>query len=373
MVALNLILVTLEEITQIPYVALLVFVSALVWTLFLSRIFWFFQARKAGVGFLFLATLMLSSLGSPMLSNYIGYADGFAAGFLVMAVVELFRRRPLPRNLLSAVYLRAVIFLSLAMHFRTTYETLATFLVVVPAALTLLWFALSNLWPQRFIFSWRNPVTSVFFVALGSQLLSIPWRLIAGRFVRPGDYRWTTVLDTAPSARWVPTNLYSEEAGFLRVGHANFGCLNDPVRCEEIRVIEQTSSAPYTGSGNFSQEQFHEELIQSFLNHPFTYFLERTSMFFHGFFSTTGGLVGDLRIFEGLFILGGFFVAMIFLARNREAGLGGLVMAFLSIGALSGVLLFFHMETRYMFPIKFLMMVIIFLALSQRRKDTTVP
>jgi len=249
----------------------------------------------------------------------------------------------------------------------------ATFLIVVTALLALLWFVLSLLLAQRFIFRWRNPLTSVFLVALGAQVLSIPWRLIAGTFIRPGDYRWSTVLDNAPAMRWFPTDLYSEEAGFLRQGHANFGCLNDPIRCEEIRVIEQTSAAPYTGNGNFSQEQFQEELIQSFFHHPLAYFLERTSMFFHGFFSTTGGQLGDWRIFEALLLLVGFALAMFFLVKNQEAGVGGLLMAFLSIGALSGVLLFFHMETRYLLPIKLLMMFVIFIALSQRRKDTTVP
>jgi len=373
MVILNLALLSIERSTGIPYVLLLVSAVSLIWTLILTRIAWVLEKRKSGVGMAFLLVLGLSSIGHPILTVYSSYADGLAAGFMVLAVVELFRQGPWSRNRLASVYLRAVIFLSLAMHFRATYETVATFLVVVTAVLALAWFALSILLSRRFAFRWRNPVTSVFFVALVSQVLSIPWRLIAGTFIRPGDFRWTTTLDQAPSMRWFPTDLYAEEAGFLRVGHANFGCLNDPVKCEEIRGIEQTSAAPYTGGGSFSQEQFQEELIRSFLNHPFTYFLERISMFFHGFFSTTGGELGDWRIFEALLLLVGFVVAMFFLVKNQEAGLGGLLMAFLSVGALSGVLLFFHMETRYLLPVKLLMMFVIFISLSQRRKDTTIP
>jgi len=373
MVVLNLVLLLIERATGLPYVFVLVFAVSVIWTLILTRIASVLEKRKSGVGIAFLVAFGLSSIGHPMLTVFSAYADGLAAGFLVLAVVELFRQPPPSANLLAFVYLRAAIFLSLAMHFRATYETVATFLVVVTAVLALLWFVLSHLLAQRFIFRWRNPLTSVFLVALGSQALSVPWRLIAGTYIRPGDFRWTTLLDVVSSARWVPTDLYSEEAGFLREGHANFGCLNDPNRCEEIRVIEQTSADPYTGGGNFSQEQFQGELIQSFLHHPFTYFLERTSMFFNGFFSTTGGELGDWRIFEGLLLLVGFFVAILFLVKNREAGLGGLVMACLSTGALSGVLLFFHMETRYMLPIKFLMIVVIFFALSQKRKDTNVP
>lgn len=372
MVVLNLLLLLIERTTGIPYVLLLVSAVSAIWTLILTRIAQVLERRKFGVGVAFLLVLSLSSVGHPILTVWSAYADGLAAGFLVLAAVELFHEGPLSRNHLASVYLRAAIFLSLAMHFRATYETVATFLVVVTAVLALAWFALSILLSRSFVFEWRNPVTSVFIVALASQVVSIPWRLIAGTFIRPGDFRWATTLDSMPAMRWFPTDLYSKEAGFLRVGHANFGCINDPVKCEEIRGIEQTSAAPYTGGGNFSQEQFQEELIQSFLNHPLTYFLERISMFFNGFLSTTGGELGDWRIFEALLLLVGFVVAMFFLVKNQEAGLAGLLMAFLSIGALSGVLLFFHMETRYLLPVKLLMMSVIFIFLSQRRKDTTV-
>ena len=77
----------------------------------------------------------------------------------------------------------------------------------------------------------------------------------------------------------------------------------------------------------------------------------------------TGSGVGGRSFLEGL----------LFPAKNGGVGLAGLVMAFLSKGALSGALHLFHRETRYILPIRFRMMIIIFFALSQQRKDANVP
>lgn len=366
MVTVNLLLVTAEQLVRLPYVFLLVTFSALAWTLILSRIFWFFEEKRSGYGWLFVGFFLMSSLGADLLSVYIGYADALAAGFLVLSVLELSKQSPTDARAFTFMCVRASLFLSLAMHFRTTYETVTSFVLVVAVVSVLALALVSKLPGFSYTFTWKSAAPTVGFVSVGAQLLSVPWRLIAGTFVRPGDFRWTTTLDQAPGMRWVPTSMYSPEAGFLRSGHANFGCLNDPVRCEQIAAIESLSAKPYSGFGAFSQADFQSELVQSFLSLPLVYGFERVSMLVSGFFSATGGAVGDWRIFEGVFLLLGVILGFLATLKRREALSGGPWMAFLAIGSLAGVLLFFHMETRYMFPIKMLSLFIISLALTYR-------
>ena len=373
MVAVNLVLVLMERVSGVPYTFLLVSFSALAWALILSRFLWFFEKRRSGFGVLFVAFFLLSSLGSTLLPMYIGYADALAAGFLLLAVLELSERTPGRGGKDFSLYVRAAVFLSLAMHFRATYETVTSFILVVSTISVLLLVFVSQLPISGTKFSWKNPASTVFFVALGAQILSVPWRLIAGTFVRPGDFRWSTVLDQAMGMRWYPTSMYTAEAGFLKNGHANFGCINDPVRCEEIRIVEQASELPYYGGGAFTQANFQSELVESFFNFPLIYALERFSMLVSGFFSATGGTVGDWKVFEGLFLFVGVLLAFFLILKRRQGDSGGAWMAFLSIGALAGILLLFHMETRYMFPIKLLALFITFIALSHRAKKSITP
>ena len=365
MVALNLVAVTVESALSIPYLLALVILISAVWATILTRLWKILEGIAPIAGFVFLVVFLLTSSANPMVKVDFAYGDGIAAGLVGLAVAELWivKGRSVRENLKRLIYVGFL--LSGAMHLRATFETLSSFLLIVPLVIYLVWAAVSLASRNLDNFSGRRALAQVSFVAFVAQILSIPWRAFAGTFIRPGDYRWSTVLDGSWSARWVPTELYSPEAGFLRAGHANFACLNDPERCQEIALLEQGSLSPYTGNGFFTQEEFREMLLASFLETPLQWAQERFGMFFLGFFSKTGGGIGQLDVLEGLLLLMGVVFGITMLIATGQFNRAGVWISFLTAAGLSGILLFFHMETRYLLPIKLTMLVFIFLVLAE--------
>ena len=366
MATLNLVVLWMETLTRLPYMFLMVLTTALIWSLILTRIFVYFENRRFGFGFGFLLVFGLSNLFDPMVTTYILYPDALGTGFFALAALELMRATP-DRNKRSGLYLRAAFFFSLAMHFRATFETISVFLILVSLVLVLGQTLLPKVLSIR-LAPWRlEPARSVLIVGALSQLLTVPWRLIAGTFVRPGDFRWVAILDNSWGLRWTPAENFSEAGQYFVRGNGNFGCLNDPVRCEEIRVLEEISASPYSGQGTFSQDDFRDLLIQSFFEKPFTYVSERISTLLYGFFSETWTqFQGDLAILESTLLFVGIFLSMYLLARRPESDFGGVLMTVLSIAGLTGILLFFHMESRYFLPVKFLILILLFYGLSKR-------
>lgn len=365
MVAVNFVAVSIESAISIPHLLALVLLVSGIWAAILTRLWRILEGIAPIVGFVFLVVFSLTSFANPMVTVLFGLADGVAAGLVALAVAELWivKGRSVRENLKRLIYVGFL--LSGAMHFRTTFETLSSFLLIVPLVIYLVWAAVSLASRNLVNFSGRGALAQVSFVAFVAQILSIPWRAFAGIFIRPGDYRWSTVLDGSWSARWVPTELYSPEAGFLRAGHANFACLNDPERCQEIALLEQGSLSPYTGNGFFTQEEFREMLLASFLETPLQWAQERFGMFFLGFFSKTGGGVGQLDVLEGLLLLMGVVFGITTLIATGQFNRAGVWFSFLTAAGLSGILLLFHMETRYLLPIKLTMLVFIFLVLGE--------
>lgn len=365
MVALNLLAVTVESTLSIPYLLALVLLMAAIWAAVLTRLCKILGEVAPYFGFVFLLVFLLTSSANPMITVYFAYGDGIAAGLVGLAIAELWivRGRSVRDNLKRLIYVGLL--LSGAMHLRTTFETLSWFLLIVPLVAYVVWVALSHARRNIDNVASRGALAQVSFVAFVAQTLSIPWRAFAGVFIRPGDYRWSTVLDGVWSGRWRPTELYSPEAGFLRAGHANFACLNDPERCQEIALFEQGSLSPYTGNGFFTQEEFREMLLASFLETPLQYAQERLGMFFLGFFSKTGGGIGQFDVLEGLLLLVGVVIGITTLILTRQFNRAGVWISFLTAAGLSGILLFFHMETRYLLPIKLTMLVFIFLVLAE--------
>ena len=174
MVAVNLVLLLMERVSGVPYTFLLVSFSALAWALTLSRFLWFFEKRRSGFGVLFVAFFLLSSLGSTLLPVYIGYAEAIAAGFLLLAVRELSERTPGRGGKDFSLYVRAAVFLSLAMHFRATYETVTSFILVVSTISVLLLVFVSQLPISGTKFSWKNPASTVFLLGLGPKFSRCP-------------------------------------------------------------------------------------------------------------------------------------------------------------------------------------------------------
>lgn len=365
MVALNLIAVNVESLFSIPYLTALLLLVSFAWAALLTRLWKILESLSSGIGFVFLLVFLLSSLSSPMITVYFGYGDGLAAGLLGLAVAELWlvKHNSTRGNIKGVLYVGTL--LSGAMHLRATFETLSWFLLFVPLAIYLIWTLVGLLRPSISASSSKGALLQVSLVAFVAQVLSLPWRVFAAVYIRPGDFRWSTVPDYAWPARWVPDERISQEGRFLIEGHGNFGCINDPVRCAEIQQLEEASDAPYSGVGHFTNEEFRSQLVESVLQLPGLYLSERFTIYFLGFFSKTGGGIGQLAILEGLFLLVGVILGVVFLVRNDKFNRAGAWFAFLSAGGLSGVLLLFHMETRYLMPIKLVMMTFVFLVLTE--------
>lgn len=365
MVALNLIAVIVESQLSVPYLTALLLLVSFIWATLLTRLWKILESLSSGIGVAFLLVFLLSSLTNPMITVYFGYGDGIAAGLLGLALAELW----LVKNTLVRGNIKRLLYIGTllagAMHLRATFETLSGFLLAVPLVGYLIWTVLTLIRPNLSASSSRGALLQISLVALVSQVLSLPWRVFAAVFIRPGDFRWSTVPDYAWPGRWIPDERISPEGSFLIEGHWNFGCINDPIRCAVIQQLEEASDAPYSGAGHFTNEEFRSQLVESFLQFPGLYLSERFTMYFIGYFSKTGGDVGQLAVLEGLFLLVGVILGVVFLVGNNKFNTSGAWFAFLSAGALSGILLLFHMETRYLMPIKLVMMTFIFLVLTE--------
>lgn len=374
MVVVNLLVLLAEAATSIPYTFLLVATSALVLAIIFTRVLNLVWSRSRRVGTGTFVGLSLSSLFYPFASVNVGYADMLAASFLILAAVELWSVRDMSSNSARRALLRSGVYLAIAMHFRATFETLVTLMLVVGFLLWFAVFALSRIRGRDLATSLRRVAAQLTALGLFAQLLSVPWRLIAGMWIRPGDFRWSQVLDTSWGARWTPTRIWEAQGyHFLIGGRANYGCLVDGETCDFIAGSELGTAKPYSGEGFYSQSDFRDFLLQSVLANPLNYLGERLLSFFRGFFSETGAAVGSWDIPEATLLMVIFLFSFVLFARDSSLRSTGAWFSLFSAASLSAIVLVFHMETRYLLPVKLSMLVFCAMVLAdfseQRKRD----
>lgn len=363
MVVVNLGLIGLEAVFGVPFVAGLAAVNATVFSFTMVTVVRALESLQRYTGILFSLAVLLTSLFYPMATVFIAYPDLLGSCFFILGAIVLTQVDQKAGTDRLLRILASGIFLAVAMHFRAPFDTVTLAIILIGLS-----WSVSIFFRHRF-FEKPRPTPTAFKLssltaaAMVAQALSLPWRVIASIFTRPGDFRWSTALDLSGVFRWVPTDALREAGiGFVADGHGNFGCTNDPGRCTEIGLTKDYLDSPFTN------DEYLTMLWQSFLERPGVYFFERFSSFLHGFSSVTGAAVGELNIAEAAVIMLSFLVALMVFARSREAKDNALwaLLAGITVGA--GILFVFHIETRYLLPVKFEMLTFTFLVLANHQK-----
>lgn len=375
MVWLNLALVTLSENFGIPFLVQSLFVNAWALAIVTTKIFTILVEKGRALWAGFITAFLLSSSITQFGTNYIGMSDSLAACLVVLSGIYLFEWVSLnEERVVSNRLLKAAFALGFAMYLRVTVDTFALLMVIF----LLLWVATQ--WIIKFLVprnAGRSPkrnVAGLAFVLGVSQLLTLPWRFFVGTVYRPGDFRWSTASDYYGPYKWIPTERFeSWEAGWLIEGHANFACLNDPEQCHAINQDELLAESPFSGgpSGAYTTGEHNLLAIQSFLESPSPYVVERLSILAQGFVAPVGAPVGTVSAFETVALLLLFLPGLIMILRYPERLNSGLVFL-LSFTILNvGFLALVHMETRYLLGVKLAMLVITALALPNRTDNAT--
>ena len=370
MVFLDLVIVLLEEWTRIPYMLLTVLVASLVWGFTLGSLFEYVRARSSAIAAVGIsAFVLLSSLVSPFGTTFIAFADGYAACAAVLSVLYLARASEQKDRAKKFKFWSLSIFaLAFAVHMRSVYETVtvATFLLAsIGLSIVFLVHKFRRLATN---FRLIEPFWPLFLVSTLTLLLTVPWRLVAGLWIRPGDFSWS--VSTSPNSyiwtlRWMPDKYLEDQGmGWLVGTGVNYACKVDSSRCIDIFDSEMSSEAPYSGgdSGFHTYPEFFSLLVTSVVEYPVGYLLDRLAWFFAGFFSKTGSNVGDPAIPEALILLIGAIVIAFVVALRPSVFSAPFAFGLVQTLVMSAVLLVIHMETRYMAGIK--MTIIVLFALS---------
>ena len=250
MVVVNLALLWLESAGNEPIVFLMVLVNSALWAAFLSAGFDIIRRRFGLVpAAIFGAGLILSSAVSQRgTGGGLFYSDSFGAVafcfsilFLVLLPQQANRQRKLAYACLAGVSLAT------AAYFRASFELIADAVLVLSiVVLVAMLLARRSRRLPRLTSAWLPTAKTFTVMGLTTQVILLPWRLIAGIKIHPGDFRWSAVSDLASAARWIPDPiLLKAGAGFAQADHSNWACINDPVECERIFALESASPAPY--------------------------------------------------------------------------------------------------------------------------------
>jgi hypothetical protein len=303
-----------------------------------------------------LGVLLYSGISVWGVKSGLFYSDtfgviGYCLALLLLALVPAATTRSRKFLVVGAGVLLAV-----ACYFRASFEVV----VLVTLAVSVAGLAVIFLIRRARRASGFTAAAPALLVPLAlssgiAEFLLAPWRLYAGLRIHPGDFRWSAVSDLVSGARWIPTRvLEAEGAGFASAGHSNWICLADPVQCERIYALEQSTSAPYSGGpdGYFTAAQLNDMATQTVISHPFSVIGERIYALYLGLFTNTGGQIGDFAVAESLIIVLLLITSLVVLIRSRTFLNPGFSLLIAATVLQFGVQLLLHMEARYFLGIE---------------------
>jgi hypothetical protein len=366
-------MVWIEDATFFPFALQMILFTGAIWAVFIGTFFRFFRRMHGLATAIVFAVAMFLSTAMTSWGTGAGvfYGDSFGAIAMCFSLLAMIKVSMSVRRSERALYASvAGAFLAAAAYFRAIFELVATgtaviaVLVVIASLIT----AKVRAVPKSSLDSFRLGIPLL--IASGvAQLMMLPWRVIANAVVRPGDLRWSTVSSLASPARWIPTSrLRSEGVGWAADGHSNWSCINDPVRCEEIFLLEVSSASPYSSGtgGYFSPAEFNALTITSALERPFVVIAERLGSVGFGFASDTGGAVKDLALPESILLAVAFISLVVVALRARKITQAAYVLFLISVGVQLAVLLILHQEPRYYMTIEMTTIVMAFYTLGGR-------
>lgn len=370
MVFFDFILVNIEAWTGVPYLLLLVLAGSTMWGFTLASLHQYLSVRVSSMVALTVSTfLLLSSLWAPFGTSLLAYGDGFATCGGLLAILYLARASENQYGARRARFLAlSTIALTFALYMRTVYETITLVTFTVAVLGLVLTGVVHVLKREQQVLKANGTLISLLSVSFFSLLLTVPWRLLLGLWIRPGEFSWSLVTSSnSPiwSQRWMSNEVLEEQGlGWMITSGVNYGCRVDADRCQQIYDAESSTANPYSGSGEYSYPEFFGLLSDSIIEMPIAYLVDRLNWFFLGFFSRTGSAVGDFAITEGVLLL--IAMAVVIVAWVRKPGVfeAGFGLGLMQITVMSVAMAAIHMETRYMAGIKMTIVALFALSVS---------
>lgn len=346
--------------SPLPVAVTVALALSAVWGLLLTLVTWSFVRQRRWI--LGIATVELLVLGtwpfqSWMFDDGIMYADGFAAGFLLIGLAVIVHRtlNAGPMRFWFRDGLLAGVAVAGSVYFRASNNLIPVALggLALVLVTVLLVRRLRGRAPDRAVAA-NALITAT--TAFTTVLLMLPYGALI--FHREHRLQFVNTQDLLYSVSWQYLSAEPLPRWLLDSGDP-LGCNLDPKQCEKF--IAQTPSP--------SSDELRNALIRAIVEHPGEWISLRTETLVHQWFTY------DANAAEGyayLVLLLAALSASIALARH---GRWALLMVPLAAGALLGPFSFVHVEERYLIPVKLLGLLAPALALawSNERKVQTTP
>lgn len=284
------------------------------------------------------------------------YQEGFALCCVIVAMTAIIwidvDSRTQKLGFVRAIV--AGIGLGGAAYFRAIFEPIISILIVV-SMLSILAILAVNRNVEKFRRSTlRVSFLQVAVISLVAFCVMLPWRAALVTNIHPGDSSWTKVGSNIWGSRWLSSSSL-DKMGLSpwQEGGLNAPCVIDKELCKQIAQKELNSTAPYSGSGYYSQEQFRKMVIRTYLKHPIATLRYKAEVFYR--FWTVNNFenyLGHKALLEGWSYLLAFAVSVAFsILRFRQLPISSSLWI-VQVFATLGILMIYHLEARYLIFLK---------------------
>ena len=374
MVIVDRVMLELEALINVPIVLLMVVLGCLVWAALFGT--WFAMVRSRwgsipavvfGIG-----AVLYSGISVWGVKNGLFYADSFGTAAFCLSILLLVKvsqaQTSKQRVVLASL---AGVALATACYFRASFEIVAggTLLLASVMLVVALIARASHRLPV-FAPGAIGAMLPLAVMGIAAQIVMLPWRLYSAITNHPGDFRWSTVSDLASPARWLPESIL-RDAGmqFAIDGRSNWACTNDPVQCNTIFRLENTTESPYSG-GYFTPREFDAMALQAFFAHPFRFIAERLDALWIGLSATTGTSVTQQALPESLLLVGLFVAIVAVIIRTRLFNNPGILYFLIASAGQIATLTMMHMESRYFLALELSTIMVAALVLPRAFRQT---
>ncbi len=327
---------------------LAVFQTVLWLTIFISIFFRSLNFYVLLISFIMSIGLIFSAPFSIWFFNQgFFYSESISIAFFVLALLTVFKKNSLI-TYQSAIY--AGFFLALSAYFKGTFEFVG---------LTLFLFFLLFIFYFNFFKRENNSKTDkisfqkkFFTIILVFFIITTPWRLISDKYLYKENFNisWTQVTSQYWGHRWMPTDWLEEREVFWFIdGRGNSACLLDLEKCKKISESEIAIGGQFDGNGFYSQSDFKNLAIQTYLENPIALISQRIEPFLKFWFSHNVNIFNFL--FSAVFFIV-IFINIIFILYQRGTFQ---IFSFFYLSLLLGTLsplLIQSIEVRYFYPIQ---------------------
>lgn len=334
---------------------LAVLISLAFATVFVFSMSGFPKKHRVLVSLLLVAMVFSSPIEGWILGTGLMYQEGFATAFFMLALVlvaSISSKATTKER--SIVAICAGVCLGFAAYFRSIFDPIILFGLMCSISFFVL-SAFKYFFKSHTKTNWQsNKFLYSSIIFLCAVITMLPWRIFLGNSIHSGNYSWTAAGANIWASRWYPNEILDNQGlKPWREGGLNAACQAYPDKCREIERLEMSSPYPYTGSGYFSQSEFRSMLISEYLTNPIAIIHYKFDVFkSFWLLHNSENYLGRQRLFEGVayFFV---FVSSLVVSIVRFKKHPELSIIWLSTVLIHVLVLFvYHLEARYLIPLK---------------------